>query len=52
MLDLAGESSKDYKLNFFAYKTGMYKFIITFKMNQLVIISSTRCKSKLMSLIY
>lgn len=31
MLDLAGESSKDYKLNFLAYKTGMYKFMITFK---------------------
>lgn len=31
MLDLAGESSKDYKLNFLAYKTGIYKFMITFK---------------------
>jgi hypothetical protein len=31
MLDVAGESSKDYKLNFLTYKTGVYKFVITFK---------------------
>lgn len=31
MLDVAGESTKDYKLNFMAYKTGVYKFVITFK---------------------
>ena len=31
MLDVAGESTKDYKLNFMAYKTGLYKFVITFK---------------------
>lgn len=31
MLDVAGESNKDFKLNFLTYKTGVYKFIITFK---------------------
>lgn len=31
MLDVAGESTKDYKLNFMAYKAGVYKFVITFK---------------------
>jgi hypothetical protein len=30
MLDLGGESSKDYKLNFLAYKSGTYKVKITF----------------------
>ena len=31
MLDLAGESSKDFKINFVTYKTGAHKFSITFK---------------------
>jgi len=31
MVDVAGESMKDFKINFMAYKTGMYKFVITFK---------------------
>ena len=31
MLDVAGESAKDFKINFMTYKTGMYKLIITFK---------------------
>lgn len=31
MLDVAGESHKDFKLNFLTYKTGTYKFLITFK---------------------
>jgi len=31
MLDVAGESSKDFKLNFLTYKTGTFKFNITFK---------------------
>lgn len=30
MLDLGGESTKDYKLNFLAYKVGAYKVKITF----------------------
>jgi hydrocephalus-inducing protein len=30
-IDVAGESGKDYKLSFLAYKTGVYKFMITFK---------------------
>ena len=30
MLDLAGESSKDFKLNFLAYKVGLYKVKLTF----------------------
>ena len=31
MLDVAGESNKDFKLNFLAYRVGTYKFTITFK---------------------
>jgi hypothetical protein len=31
MLDVAGESTKDYKINFMALKVGMYKIVITFK---------------------
>ena len=31
MLDVAGESHKDFKLNFLTYKVGVYKFSITFK---------------------
>lgn len=31
MLDVAGESNKDFKLNFLTYKVGTYKFTITFK---------------------
>ena len=31
MLDIGGESSKEYKLNFMAYKVGLYKFVVTFK---------------------
>lgn len=30
MLDIGGESSKDFKLNFLAYKAGAYKVKITF----------------------
>ncbi len=30
MLDIAGESTKDYKLNFLAYKAGIYKVKLTF----------------------
>lgn len=30
-IDVGGESSKDYKLSFLAYKVGIYKFVITFK---------------------
>lgn len=30
-IDVGGESSMDYKLNFLAYKVGNYKFTITFK---------------------
>jgi len=29
--DVAGDSAKDYKLNFLAYKGGQYKFTVTFK---------------------
>jgi hydrocephalus-inducing protein len=31
MLDLGGDSGKEYKLSFMAYKVGVYKFMITFK---------------------
>ena len=31
MIDIAGEMAKDYKLNFMAYRTGVYKIVITFK---------------------
>jgi hydrocephalus-inducing protein len=31
--DIAGESSKEYKLNFLALKSGVYKFNVTFKEN-------------------
>jgi len=30
MLDLGGESTKDFKLNFLAYKQGTYKVKVTF----------------------
>jgi hypothetical protein len=30
-IDVAGESQKDYKLNFLAYKAGQFKFTVTFK---------------------
>jgi len=31
MIDIAGEMAKDYKINFMAYRTGVYKIVITFK---------------------
>lgn len=30
-IDVAGDSTKDYKLSFLAYKTGQYKFTVFFK---------------------
>jgi hypothetical protein len=34
LLDVDGEGSKDYKLNFLALKTGIYKFRLTFMIKE------------------
>ena len=30
-IDVAGDSQKDFRLNFLAYKVGQYKYQVTFK---------------------